>query len=1002
LGNFDSSATANEYWPSALDLLHPSENTLDSWHDLADYENLYRPQSLFESQPSFEFPQPASANARWDILSPTRFPETGDYGASPLDVKSRSCPKILLRALLHEAAQHLPKGSMTGDFGKQSHPDDVLDSLFSLLPENSPHENSEHNFELAFKEGDSGIFYRALFYSIANGFAGLTNIPPGAILKMLRQGDMSSRLIEWINSCPHIQAKCLADNLFRAAVEACDEDAVMLVLKATDGTPSAIEPNQIVCKLVCSNRKYTPIELAAKLRHLGIVNKLLAANVDVNKTYGQQEYRECGALELAIRKYGDFEAVDVKLVQNILRFGAEVRVGLLAAAIRWGQAEVIDELVTRFPTSSYHEYFGREGSIPGTSLAHATAHYLGNEHATRLIKRFFGNCRIDTCNCSAVHAEELEEILSQAARRGNIELVKFLLTHTKRTVGLAGAVKSGNRELIELLLSHGATVGEKSSTLQHLTLGNTGYEIRTTPLAEAIRSQNTDLVIEFETLGALSYLDRREHLQAAIISAVEIGDCNYLQRLLQRVPAAETQNWSLHLRLPLIIALQNDKLEAALMLLDNGAAVNEPSDQRQSFVLLEALRTKNKEVVNAVLEADFDFRGQSAVMERAALWGDKPIIEDMIAMGGRVDEGIRGAVKARNRNLVDFLVKLDASLGAPAASISGDTPLQAAVVNQDGHMISFLISRGADPADEGAFISAIEKDQNTFEAILKAFSEQYPYGKQGFGGSVLIKAIEKDNTTLLSALLEAKLDTKGFCQSKQQGERVYVWVQFTAVGFAITHRRGVADSLSVVESLVTHGDTNSIVFRKGSGIGADYTTSSKTALILAVETRSEEMVELLLQNNANIHEPARRGLKRTALQRACEVGSFKMVKLLLDRGAKVNEQPAARDGATSLQLAAKSGSIKIAELLLSRGAIVHETPCKVRGYTAFEAAAGNGRLEMMIFLWGKVAGMGFTSEKIERAKRLAISGNHRGCADYIDTLSPYLPFLEAGGYSGSI
>jgi ankyrin repeat protein len=885
---------------------------------------------------------------------------------------------------------------MTGDFGKQPHLDDVLDSLFSLLPENSPHENSEHNSELAFKEGDSGIFYQALFYSIANGFAGLTNIPPGAILKMLRQGDMSSRLIEWINSCPHIQAKCLADNLFRAAVEACDEDALMLVLKATDGTPSAIEPNQVVCKL--GNRKYTPIELAAKLRHLNIVNRLLAANVDVNKTYGQLKYPECGALELAIRKYGDFEPVDVKLVQNILRFGAEVRGDLISAAIRWGQTEVIDELVSRFLPTSHRERF--EKSV--YALLQGIAHHLGNEHATRLIKRIFEHCRIDTCNCLAVHTREVENTLREAARRGNIELVKFLRPHTKKTVGLPAAVKSGNRELIDFLLSHGADVGEVA--LSEFKFRNEKFGSETTPLAEAIRSQNKELVIEFEILGAMSHVSQKAHFRAATIAAVEINDCNYLERIFQQAPAFETsREWSSCLRLPLSIAIHNDNIETALLLLEKGAEVNEEtrifsvnqngSVNGPSLVLMEALRKKHRALVNAILDADFDFDGQSAAMELAAMWGDMPVIEGMIATGARADDGMIGAVKTRNGKLLDFLIRLGASLRV--RSESKETLLQAAAVNQDGHMISLLILHGADPADEGAFLSAIEmSDPRTFDTLLEAFSGRYPNGKLGFGGVVLIKAIEKDDIQLLNALLAAKLDVKSFVREN--------YSEITPLGFAIKHCKGADRGLAGVRKLIPHGNTNGVVFRERSEIGPILGMSGKTALILAVETRNEEMVHLLLKNNANIHEPARRGLKRTPLQRACEIGSFKMVKLLLASGATVNEQPAERDGATSLQLAAKSGSIKIAEFLLSRGAIVHETQCKVRGYTAFEAAAGNGRLEMMIFLWDKVAGMGFTTEQMERAKHLAISGNHRGCADYIDTLSPPLPFLEAGSSSAFI
>jgi hypothetical protein len=91
--------------------------------------------------------------------------------------------------------------------------------------------------------------------------------------------------------------------LFRAAIEAYDEHAVRVILQTTANTPNMIDPNGIICNLEGGDRLYTPIETAAKFRQLGTV-ELLAPNVDINKTYEQDTGRECGALELTIRKMG--------------------------------------------------------------------------------------------------------------------------------------------------------------------------------------------------------------------------------------------------------------------------------------------------------------------------------------------------------------------------------------------------------------------------------------------------------------------------------------------------------------------------------------------------------------------------------------------------------------------------------------------------------------------------------------------------------------------------
>ncbi|CAG8979793.1 hypothetical protein HYALB_00013375 [Hymenoscyphus albidus] len=173
---------------------------------------------------------------------------------------------------------------------------------------------------------------------------------------------MSLRIIGCLKTCPPAQAKCLGDNLFRAAVDSCDEDAVMFILRATNNSPNAIDPNKLVCQAMCERRLFTLIELAAKSRHLGIVKILLAAAADVNKTNVEESgrrYAECGALELAVRKWGDFEEaeIDMELVRTLLNAGAEIRTELIASAVRWAQGDLVEELLSRLPPTRHSELF---------------------------------------------------------------------------------------------------------------------------------------------------------------------------------------------------------------------------------------------------------------------------------------------------------------------------------------------------------------------------------------------------------------------------------------------------------------------------------------------------------------------------------------------------------------------------------------------------------------------------------------------------------------------
>ena len=893
--------------------------------------------------------------------------------------------KSLMKSLLQDATEILTSNSTPEDAQEFPDLDDVLDRLYSLLPESMQRSGFGVTEDMIPKNTNFEFtFYNALLYSIANGFAGLRNIPSRAILRMLKKhSHMGSRIIECLRSCPPAQAKCLADNLFRAAIEACDEEVVKFIIQATRDSPNAIDTNEIVCRIDGKGRLYTPIELAAEFRHLGIVKILLEANANVNKTISQVEVQEHGALECAIRMWGRSETVDMTLVRTILDCHAEIRVPIIEAVIRWGQIELIHELISRLLPVRHSSCFH------STRILRETATYLENNVAAQIIEQIFEYCQSTNCmRCSAEHQPLMEDILCIAAMRENFKLVKLIMPHTKmKDGGLAAAVRKGSRELIDFFLFCGASVGGPpcylDGLMQTISIGLEAHGIPTTPLAEAIRSQDKDLVHKFENLGALSHMDQKLHFVAAMIAAAEIGDCQYVKSLLHHVPTKRGN----HLANALIAAIRMDQTDAALVLLDNGASVGQFQRYTlQSSALLEALKKQNRAVVNEILEANVDTR---FCMEAAGVWGDMSVVKDLIFMGADMDSGhdttaLIAAIKAREKYLVKLLLENGASISG-RAEYSNTTPLTAAVENQDDEMIQLLISVGADPADKNAFLSAIKKNRIIFNKLVQAFSLRYPNGKFRFGGIVLIEAVKRRDNELLKTMLDAKFDVKDFAKVKDS--------KMTALGFAISDGKLMNEKLSILLELINRSDLNRIIRRLG-----DYEIDKKpkTALIIAVESRNEQIVKLLLENGADLHLPARLGLKRTALQQACEIGSYKMVKLLLEHNANANEEPAYSGGATALQLAAISGSIKIVELLLSHGALVHANPAKWGGRTAFEGAAEHGCVEMLRVLWDAVAGIGFGPEQIEKAKSLALSGGHRGCAEYIDTLSsvPSLSLLD--------
>lgn len=89
---------------------------------------------------------------------------------------------------------------------------------------------------------------------------------------------------------------------------------------------------------------------------------------------------------------------------------------------------------------------------------------------------------------------------------------------------------------------------------------------------------------------------------------------------------------------------------------------------------------------------------------------------------------------------------------------------------------------------------------------------------------------------------------------------------------------------------------------------------------------------------------------RTAVQVAVESGSPEMLRMLLHYGADVDHPPGCYFGATCLKLAARAGDIGLVRFLLDRGSKVNAKRALFHGRTAIEIAAEYGRLDVLKLL----------------------------------------------------
>ena len=788
---------------------------------------------------------------------------------------------------------------------------------------------------------------------LSNNFAGLGEESMGKVLKYFKT-PATQRLFASVDGRQAPLAEALAESVFLAAIEADDVHIIRALIR------SGVDPNKPVCKE--NGQRYTPIERSSMLRHIEITRLLIEAKVDLSKTYNHGTHGEHGALQCAIprrwefRKLGPLSPEGRKIVRMLLDASAKVDTQVIYSALYRRDTELVETFISSYSSINRIEL------VEHNVIIDVIEKLNDEEAAIRIIKTILKGCPTITNVTYPKASVYLLEALELATKHGNMKLVRLLIKAGARPSGitLIHAIQSGNKELTRNLLDSGIDVDCPA------------YE-DTTPLAEAIRMQDTEVIEILKQKGALANITEKYRFLAALVSASTVGDINFVKKLLAiEAPVEET-----HLTGALLAALQGRHDDIALILLNSGA---NPNEGRTDSPLSEALRRKDPKLVRYLLNANADIHRSSRSrptnaplnpLSPAVHWGDKGIVADLIYAGVNVNyvgdtfeekPALTIAVKNKNRELIEMLLDAGADVNNPHARLTkGATALAAAVENDDLPMTQYLISMGADSYDLYALFTACSPRTPNLEMVLtlvNAFTQRYPKGKKRFGASALQAAIENKNNHLIDILVKvADINSIGSFSR-------------TPLGEAIVQNQG--RSLAIVQKLLdAGGDPNSIV--------ADGTRYRQTALLTAIKTYHLPIVELLVNAGANINQPAAMGLNRTPLQYATEKGCDDIVKFLLSKKADVNAAPAFTGGGTALQLAAIKGWVGTVYQLLSAGADVNAPPAKIHGRTAMEGAAENGRFPIVNLLLRRgVERSGFLG-----AIGLAESNGHFAIAKYL-------------------
>lgn len=749
------------------------------------------------------------------------------------------------------------------------------------------------------------------------------------------------------------------------------------------------------------NFKYTPIELASKLRHEKVIKVLLKHNVDVRKTFerGHLRYAPAGALECALghSMQNRYVRLNPGIFKILHDYGGVMREDWVWDLIQERNAEFLGDVLSTH-TQEHHKYWDR-------GVFHSALAILGEQECMRVIEDLVSvGADLNSSprgSSRATWLEKLMTLIDSAAARGSSKLVHELLQRgahiTQNT--LQFAIGSGSLNLIELLLDGGVDVN------------SIGYD-GTTPFAAAVRLERPDVRNLIISRGGMSCISENQHFAAASQAASEIWDIELIEHLLKINSAANTRA----LGFILLHAVRNEKEDVAKRLIDLGANLHVSydyvaKDQKISCgpPLLEALKRHNSCLTHMLLQVNAapylpSYRGRS-ISELAIRWGDRSIIKELLFAGAPFD-GIpfRTAVKQNDQELVQILLDSGVDINSSPSDEDQITALATAVGNENINMARYLFSRGAEPHDQLALEKCISSSREMLDLVLTEHARRYPFGREGYGSSALRRAVKCGQEDIVRIMLEKSADAN---KLEYREERYKGWS--SAFGKAI--RKDQPQRTRLVETFLgAHCDPNGIVSQvrifldEGTfyGFSTNNTTYTRlTALLAAVGTQDVSVANLLIQHGANVNFPASGPVRRTPLQRAAETGCMDMVNLLLEHGAEINAPPARDGGGTAFQLAAMGGYIGIAWELMTKGANVDAKGSAANGRTALEGASEHGRLDMVaVLLKAGAADNGKDHKQLKRAIEFARGNGHFHICEFLIADQPLMEENEFINYEG--
>jgi ankyrin repeat protein len=549
---------------------------------------------------------------------------------------------------------------------------------------------------------------------------------------------------------------------------------------------------------------------------------------------------------------------------------------ILLAANSSTCVDLIPELVRRGATIPEHN----------PVLTHAIRAGASADTISCLIR-----ARADVQMCSWTYSGTIETPLSVAAEKCNMQVIRRLLEAGAHPDGamrwdirkrlptnriLNGTVQSpllhaitswgvdkaeGLCEIVQLLLDSGADPNVPSVDFLYELEQDTGIDVD--DLSEFLeQDQDYDAPSCFYPLQAAVRLDNVELVQLLLQSEASPNSAYGISALAE--------------------AISNSNISIARLLLSLGADPDGfDRDGHSKSALVAAVDGENLELVDLLLESGADINNRPAYyggrtpLQRAAEIGNTRVIDHLLRHGASMlsppaaVKGISVLYGFVRSGLHDYITRaIRAGVNLNGGSIKGGSPLAAAVIRGDVVSVNLLLAAVAD-VHEYAYaeyeVEDLSEAKNTRGKDKRYLKVMRDAKLSPIQWAAFLNLVE-----IATILFEAGADVNQ--------------LPFDPDGSMALHLAAYHGNHAIVQ----------LFLERKSEVGA--LSNRRTALYAAIESGSDPVLDLLLQNGADPNQPSfdfnddSGKLKPTnPLDTACDRNKISAVRILLANGADMSQ-----------------------------------------------------------------------------------------------------------------